>query len=180
MDEATDEQLLEGFRSGDSGAFERLYARYRQPLYRFLLHMCGSSADADELFQDLWMRVIHASDSFRGGSFKAWLFRIARNLQIDLQRRRHLRPVANGSDLDRIRTQDAGPERRVQEEDCARRLLRAIAALPVEQREAFLLKQETDMRLDAIATLVNVGRETIKSRLRYAMKHLRTTLEDCL
>lgn len=176
----TDEALYSRFRKGEAAAFDILYERYRQPLYLFLLRSSPSQSDAEDLFQELWIRVIHARDQFREGSIKAWLFRIARNLEIDLYRRRSLRPVADTAQVDASAATDPLPEQRAHDADCGDRLVAAIAHLPREQREAFLLKEESGMPLADIAHMVSVGRETIKSRLRYAMKRLREILEDCL
>ena len=180
MEEQTDEALYQRFLRGDIRAFERLYSRYRQPVFAFLLHSIGSRADADELFQEVWIRVMQAGDGFREGSFRAWVFRISRNLYIDLLRRRRVRPVADSREIERVAATDAGPERHTQDADCVGLLLAALNRLPQEQREAFLLKEETGTRLKDIARLMHVGRETLKSRLRYAMKRLRTAVEDCL
>jgi RNA polymerase sigma-70 factor (ECF subfamily) len=180
MQELSDEVLYQRFRRGNTAAFDMLYQRYRHPLFLFLLRSSPSRADAEDLFQELWGRIIHASGKFHEGSFKAWAFRIARNLQIDLFRRRNLRPLEDPEILDRSPSTSPTPERQAEDADCHRRMLDAIGQLPSEQRETFLLKEETGMRLDEIADLVQVGRETVKSRLRYAMRRLRIALEDCL
>ena len=180
MNGPTDEALYDQFRKGDLAAFDLLYQRYRQPLYLFLLRSSRSQSDAEDLFQELWLRVIRTGDRFRGGSLKFWLYRIARNLEIDLYRRRTLRPVSNGAAVDASAATNPLPEQQVHDADCGGRLVEAIGRLPREQREAFLLKEEGGMPLADIAQLVDAGRETVKSRLRYAMKRLREALEDCL
>ncbi len=180
MDAITDEALFGAYRQGDAAAFELLYRRYRQSLYLYLLRTCVSSADADELYQDTWSRVISAAKPFSEGSFKAYLFRIARNLQIDRFRRERLQLV---NDEEAVRSQpdrQPSPEHRLQVDDCGERLKRELAGLPGEQREAFLLKEEGGFTLEQIAALVDAGRETVKSRLRYALKQLRKMLEDCV
>lgn len=180
MSRITDETLYQRFRQGDLAAFDQLYERYRRPLYLFLLRSVPGEADAEDLFQELWSRILHAEHGFRDGSFKAWAFRIARNLRIDLFRRHNLRPVAADEQIRDAESADPGPDRQAQDLDCHEQLLSAIGNLPAEQRDAFLLKEESNLGLEAIAKLVGVGRETLKSRLRYAMKRLRATLEDCL
>lgn len=180
MNGPTDEALYYQFRKGDFAAFDMLYQRYRQPLYLFLLRSSPSQSDAEDLFQELWLRVIRAGDRFRDGSFRVWLYRIARNLEIDLYRRRTLRPVSNCAVVDAGASTNPLPEQQVHDADCGDRLVEAIGRLPRDQREAFLLKEEGSMPLADIAQLVDVGRETIKSRLRYAMKRLREALGDCL
>jgi len=176
----TDEDLYRRFRRGDAAAFEQLYGRYRQPLYLFLLRSSASEADAQDLFQELWDRVIRARDGFDGGSIRAWLYRIARNLRIDLYRRQQLRPASAHADTEQLPGNDPGPQRHSEDEDCVELLKRQIGQLPADQRDAFLLKEEGGLSLATISELAGVGRETIKSRLRYAVKRLRAALEDCL
>ncbi|MEW8497413.1 MAG: sigma-70 family RNA polymerase sigma factor, partial [Candidatus Thiodiazotropha taylori] len=89
-EEQSDEALFRLFRKGDDRAFETLYQRYRQTLYLFLLRSTQATGDADELYQDVWSRIISAAKPFDGGSFKAYAFRIARNLIIDRHRRANL------------------------------------------------------------------------------------------
>jgi RNA polymerase sigma-70 factor (ECF subfamily) len=180
MNETTDEDLFRRYRHGDAAAFEQLYGRYRQPLYLFLLRSTASEPDAQDLFQELWDRVVRARDGFDGGSIKAWLFRIARNLRIDLYRRRQLRPVSGDGETERLAGKDPGPLAHSEDVDCIELMNREIGRLPADQRDAFLLKEESGLSLATIADLSGVGRETIKSRLRYAMQRLRAALEDCL
>ncbi len=177
---STDEDLYRRYRRGDNAAFEQLYGRYSQPLYLFLLRSVGSEPDAQDLFQELWGRVIRHAEGFDGGDIRAWLFRIARNLRIDLYRRRQLRPAPSTDDAEALPASNPGPQRRAEDDDCVDLMKREIGTLPPDQRDAFLLKEEGGLTLAAIADLAGVGRETIKSRLRYAMKRLREALEDCL
>jgi RNA polymerase sigma-70 factor (ECF subfamily) len=179
-DENSDELLYQRFRRGDFQAFEVLYGRYRGPMYRFLLSSCRVSADADDLFQDIWMNVVQARDRFQGGSFKAYLYRIARNRQIDRFRRNTLRPVTDPEHAPEVVDPAPHAGLRAEQEECGTRLLAEIGSLPRDQQDAFLLKEEAGCSLEQIAAIAGVGRETVKSRLRYAMKRLRQALEDCL
>ena len=180
MEEMSDEALFGAFRQGDAAAFDVLYRRYRQSLYLFLLRSEASQADAEELYQDAWSRVISAARPFTEGSFKAYLFRVARNLQIDRFRRSHLQLVTDESVLHAQSDPLGSPEQAAHDADCGERLSRGLGGLPPDQREAFLLKEEGGFSQEQIASMVNAGRETVKSRLRYAMKQLRKLLEDCL
>jgi RNA polymerase sigma-70 factor (ECF subfamily) len=179
-DEMSDEALFGAYSQGDAAAFDLLYRRYRQSLYLYLLRSVDSVADAEELYQDAWSRVISATKPFSEGSFKAYLFRIARNLQIDRFRRARLQLVNDDSALSSHSDPADTPEQVAQVSDCGERLKQELGELPPEQREAFLLKEEGGFTLEQIAALVSVGRETVKSRLRYALKQLRKLLEDCL
>ena len=180
MNEMDDEALFSAFRQGDAAAFDVLYRRYRQSLYLFLLRSADSRVDAEELYQDAWSRVISAAKPFVEGSFKAYLFRVARNLQIDRFRRVRLQIVDDEAVLNAQPDPSSSPDQAVHESDCGERLKRELSGLPSEQREVFLLKEEGGFTLEQIANMASVGRETVKSRLRYALKQLRKLLEDCL
>jgi RNA polymerase sigma-70 factor, ECF subfamily len=176
----TDEQLFKRFRRGDSQAFEQLYTRYRKSLYIYLLRSSSGPAEAEDLYQEAWSRIIRAQTPSGKTAFRALIFRIARNLQIDGYRRRTLHVVSDSDTSKEPESHDPDPEDLSIIEDCGELLKAELGQLPEEQREAFLLKEETGLTLEQIAQMINVGRETIKSRLRYALKYLRLALEDCL
>lgn len=176
----TDEQLMLRYRDGDAGAFAPLYQRHRGPLYRYLLHGCGHPATAEELFQDVWTGLIKARAGYRvEASFRTWLYRLAHNRLVDHYRRTQIRWVDDAS-LPEVPDPAPGQEQLANDADCVNRLQTALGNLPAAQREAFLLREETELSLEQIGAIAGVGRETIKSRLRYALKTLRAALEDCL
>jgi len=175
------------YRDGEGAAFELLYVRWRGPLYRYFLRQCGHAGQADELFQDVFMRVIGASAGYEPTArFTTWLFRIAHNRLIDHWRKLGREPVdplasnENGEDgeFDPPAPEDAAPERQAERRQLGVALLAALNELPEVQREAFLLAEEGGLTLEEIATISGVGRETIKSRLRYATAKLRHKLES--
>ena len=84
--EIDDAELMAAYVRGDVSAMDALVARYRQPLFAWFLGMSGNRADAEDLFQDCWFRVIRSAERFSDISFKAWLWRIARNLVIEIGR----------------------------------------------------------------------------------------------
>ncbi|WP_257644313.1 RNA polymerase sigma factor [Luteimonas salinisoli] len=164
---------------GEATAFERLYARHRTRLYRFLLRQLRDGALADEAFQDVWQRVIAARDGWRPeAAFATWLYRIARNRLADHWRARSHRPPAPDDADERIARvpDDDTPERSLSEFEERRTLQLALDELPEEQREVVLLRLEQELTLEQIGEITGVGRETVKSRLRYAMDKLRTRL----
>jgi len=173
----TDTDLMLAWRDGDARAFDRLYQRHRAPLHRYLLRHCGNTALADELFQDIWMKLIDARDAYQPtAKFSTWLYRIAHNRLVDQYRRDARNPVT--SDPDAEDSHDAGPARLQANAELGQALLQAVQNLPVEQRSAFLLKQERGLSLEDIGEVMGVGRETIKSRLRYAIDKLRSELAN--
>jgi RNA polymerase sigma-70 factor (ECF subfamily) len=187
QDLRTDEGLMLAYRDGDGAAFEALYGRWRGPLYRYFLRQCGHAGQADELYQDVFMRVIGAAAGYEpSAKFSTWLFRIAHNRLIDHWRklgREPVDPLASGEDGDDGEFDPPAPaldapERRAEQKQLGAALLAALNELPEVQREAFLLAEEGGLTLEEIAAVSGVGRETIKSRLRYATAKLRHQLES--
>jgi len=175
--EKTDEELMLAYAGGDLLAFEMLYRRHRGTLYRFLMRTLRHRADADELFQDTWSRLIAARERYRPEArFTTFLLQIAHNLVVD--RFRRLKPQASDEETEAVfRQLDAPesdqPERALTEFEQRRRLQIALEELPEEQRVAFLLRIEGGLGLDEIGEITGAGRETVKSRLRYALARIR-------
>ena len=184
MDAAVDPDamLMLAYARGDLAAFETLYAHHRGMLYRFLLRSVRDPHRTDELFQETWSRVISARARYQPhAKFSTWLLQIAHNLMIDGARRK--RPVSGSEEAEVALANVAMPEREQPDHalsDFERRrgLQRAIEQLPDEQRTAILLRLEHDLSLEEIAEVTGVGRETVKSRLRYAMNRLREVLSE--
>ena len=177
--EITDENLMLDYSRGNADAFEVLYHRHKGSLYRFILRQSGPRS-ADELFQDVWLRVISSRTRYKiKSTFKTWLYSIARNRIIDNYRRQHIRPLDNNTErLSSIRDADrVQPENQLETRHQHNRLMKAIAELPKEQKEVFLLKEEAGLAVNEIAEITGVTYEAAKSRLRYAMKKLRQQLE---
>lgn len=175
----SDDALMQAWAAGDRGAFGQLYARHRERLYRFLLRQLRDPGVADEVFQDTWQRVIAAAADWRpDAAFATWLYRIARNRMADHWRARTHRPAApDDAEARTARLEDPDtPERQLDAWQRRRDLQHALDALPAEQREVVLLRLEQELTLDEIGAITGVGRETVKSRLRYAMDKLRAAL----
>lgn len=175
-----DDVLMLAWVAGDGSAFEQLYARHRGPLYRFLLRQLREPALADELFQDVWQRVIAARAGWRPeAAFATWLYRIAHNRLNDHWRSlKHRPPAPEDGDERAARVPDpTTPEHALSDFEQRRRLQLAIEALPEEQREVVLLRLEQELSLEEIGAITGAGRETVKSRLRYAMDKLRAGLK---
>ena len=179
--ESSDEDLMLRYGGGDAGAFETLYRRHRGPLYRFLLRQAGNAAAAEELFQDVWMRVVNSRERYEvRAKFTSWVYTIAHNRLMDFYRARSgvvfLNQEESEAVLESTPADEIAADLRLDRNRAAARLIAALAELPVAQREAFLLQQESEMSLEEIAAATGVNRETVKSRLRYAFAKLRATL----
>lgn len=171
------------YRYGELAAFDQLYRRHKDPLYRFLLRGCGQPDIAGELFQDVWARLIDSRGRYQvSAKFTTWLYTLAHNRLVDHLRRQ--RPQLSLEDAEAAAAPQlhAAPERRpdaqAEAAERAGQLRAALAALPDDQRATFLLHEEGGLTLEQIASVSGVGRETIKSRLRYALAKLRRTLAD--
>lgn len=179
--EPADESLMLAYAADDASAFELLYSRHRGPLYRFLLRQLRDPALADEFFQDVWQRVITARRDWKPeAAFTTWLFRIAHNRLNDHWRAlKHRPPAPDDAEERTARVQDPDtPERQLSEFEQRRRLQLAMAELPEDQREVLHLRLEQELTLEEIGEITGVGRETVKSRLRYAMDKLRARLSE--
>lgn len=174
-----DEALMQAWVAGDAAAFEQLYGRHRTRLYRYFLRQLRDAALADDFFQDTWQKVIAARAEWRPDApFAAWLYRIAHNRLGDHWRAARLRPQAPDdaeARLARLPGHDT-PERMLGEFEQRRQLQLALEALPQEQRDVLLLRLDQELTLEQIGAITGVGRETVKSRLRYAMDKLRLQL----
>jgi RNA polymerase sigma-70 factor (ECF subfamily) len=191
--DADDEALMARFQSGDRGAFALLVRRHQRPLYNFALRHLASSAAAEEVVQDAFLRVVQSASDFRQTSrFAAWLYTIARNLCVDaLRKKAHRRhrsldePASpdegdpQGPSLaERTADRAANVERSALSLEMRARLLSAVDELPDDQREVFLLREISDLPFKEIALVVDAPENTVKSRMRYALERLQAALSD--
>jgi len=177
MIEASDNMLVARYRSGDAAGFDSLYDRYRIPVYSYISRQVNQTAVAEDIFQDVWLRVVRSIDQYRTDQhFPAWLFKIARNRLVDYWRQQTPDFVETS---DEIAADNPAPEHLQFIRSCIERLMALLQTLKPEQRDAFVLQQESGLTLAQIAQIADCGRETIKSRLRYAINSLRQGLEGC-
>jgi RNA polymerase sigma-70 factor, ECF subfamily len=177
-------------RRGDLNALSELITRYQNRLYRYLLHLVRQPAEAEDLFQQTWLRVVEKIRSFDASrNFDAWLFTLARNLAIDHLRR--IRPQSLDEPLgeplvdswhsetvaDRISSKDRTPLDHALADERRTEISEAMAALPMTYREVLTLRFEDGMKIEEIAQVTRVPLSTAKSRLRRSLEQLRYTLE---
>jgi len=189
--DADDLALMAAFAAGDAQAFEWLYQRHNAALYRFVRRLLGrdGASQADEVFQDTWLRVIHAKERYapQGASFRTWLFTLAHHRAIDVLRRSGREVALPEDDAGEPFVPDGAPwaawprpEEAIDELVFWRRagakLLDCLEQLPLAQKTAFLLHHEDGISLDELARALDIGFETAKSRLRYALTKLRTCM----
>ncbi len=176
MGEAPDEELMAAYRGGDAGAFETLYKRHRARLFRFVLRSIRSRAAAEELYQEIWMRVIEARGSYvPKARFTTWLYTIAHHRMVDHWRRSGLSLVSL-QDHD-VPVAAADPVRQVEGREALARFAAALESLPPAQREAFLLHEDAGLSVAEIAAATGANEEAAKSRLRYALAKLKAAAD---
>ena len=190
-----DEQLMAAYARGNTTAFNMLYRRHELALYRYIRRLMGREmqTQADEVFQDTWLRVVNARERWapQGATFRTWLYTIAHHRVIDV-----LRASGREVALDAHEGEDGtpwepdaqawqhwpAPASTLGNEEIAfwrragERLLGCLEQLPLPQRSAFLLHHDDGLALEEVAHALEVGFETAKTRLRYAMSKLRTCM----
>jgi RNA polymerase sigma factor (sigma-70 family) len=188
-----DDELMLAYARGDAAAFDELYARHEGALFRFVRRLLGASlaAQADEVFQDTWLRIIAARASFapQGAAWRTWAFTIAHNLAMDRLR-------TSGREVG-VAAQDDGEDpldwiaatldlTHPSSEDVAfwraagQQLLHCLEQLPDAQRAAFLLHHEDGASVEDLARRLGLQFETARSRLRYALQKLRGCMRQYL
>ncbi len=179
-----DATLMLRYRDGDARAFEILYERHKGPLYRYLQRMCGRREVADDLFQEVWSKVIASRGRYEArAQFNTFLFRIAHNCAIDYFRRSGRIAERAVQDIDDVAEQIGGaeherPDAALAEAQVRSDFRRALEQLPAEQRDVFVLYEESGLTLEEIGRITGVAMETAKSRLRYAVGKLRAALKQ--
>jgi RNA polymerase sigma-70 factor, ECF subfamily len=195
-DETSDAQLMLAYRAGDMAAFDTLYAKHRKSLYQFVARLTGSTlsvSDCDELYQDVWLRVIDARERYvPTAQFRTWLYTIAHHRVMDHLRARNVRfQVVSNADADGTDDSHGAdavsqipasrltePSVQAQSRQQGQAILQALAALPIAQRETFLLYEESGLSVQEIADATGTSFEATKSRLRYAFAKLREQLKE--
>lgn len=184
------------YQGGDRSAFALLVRRHKAPVFNFILRHTRSSSVAEDLTQDVFVRVVQSAADFRHSArFSTWVYTIARNLCIDQLRKAQLRrhpsldqPSGSGGSGEEDgptlgeRTADEHPERTVDRaaigRELAEHIQHAVESLPEEQREVFLLREVANVPFKEIAAMIGIPENTVKSRMRYALERLQRALAE--
>ena len=173
----SDLKLARRAQRGDRRALEALYERHKGRLLGYCDKMLSSHAAAEDVFQDVWIKVMQALPRYRPtrGSFRPWLYRIAANAAVDRIRRDRLR-TGPELDADRLEHGAPSPESEGVGREIGRDLDAALAELPERQRNAVLLRHRLGMSYDEISTILNVPEGTAKTLVHRGAKTLREGL----
>jgi len=197
FEDINDEDLMMLYKSGDTAAFRPLYDRHRNPLFRFVTRQISSRAIAEEIFQDVWLRLIKSASSYEvQAKFTSYLYRITHNRIIDHYRSND-RALMDQFDEERFRAEGESGDLtgvdgasmetsidtiqisdQIHQEDLIKKLRLCLNKLPAPQREVFRLKEESGLSLAEIAMVVGCAAETAKSRYRYAVNKIRQDFKE--
>jgi RNA polymerase sigma-70 factor, ECF subfamily len=185
---AADEVLMLRYKEGDLEAFEILLERYQQPLFTFVLRFCNDYHQAEDLVQEVFLRLIKSAKTYEPkAKFSTYIYTFAHNICIDNFRRGKKRKTTSLSqaidveqDLtieDTVKDERANPEKDYRQKTLEKALQEAVSELPEEQREVFLLREQMNLPFEEIARVVGCLPSTAKSRMRYALQFIRQKLE---
>lgn len=178
----TDAQLVENFRNGDIEAFNRLVNRWQKRIHRFAYRYFASHDDASEITQKTFIKAYKKLNILdEAEKFPAWIYRIAKNLCLDEARRagrRRSAPMDALTDHPTAESLDANPDRQVHRDDLESILQLALKQLPNEQRIVVIMKEYEELKFREIAEILDEPESTVKSRLYYGLKKLRTLFEQ--
>jgi len=183
--ESDNARIVSGLQVQSPELLHELIDMYQHRLMRYLTHLTGRKDEAEDLFQEVWLRVLRSGSSYNGTApFDSWLFTIARNLFFDLKRRH--RPVVSleemnqtedGLSLFEVAEGRPSPLEQFQTLEDTNSLNRAIVALSAEQREVLRLRYQEELALNEIAFLTHASLSTVKSRVYRAVAALKSQLQ---
>jgi RNA polymerase sigma-70 factor, ECF subfamily len=187
LTQESDEKLMLRYQAGDAEAFEVLLRRHRAPVFTFLHRLVGERTRAEDLLQETWLKVVSAAPRWEERAlFRTWLYSIARNLAVDEARRMSYRrsrsldePQGDRPPAAEVLPADGPePDRGAESALLRPKLEAALASLPEEQREVFVLREYAGVPFQEIGEITGVPLGTVKSRMRYALEGLRRKLEE--
>jgi len=174
----SDEELMRRVQQDQPGAFDEIYRRYHQRLFRYFVRMFGANrAKAEDFLQETFLRIVEKACSFQTGRvFSTWLFTIASNLCKNEFRRQSTQKMENRKDLDALPGELLPPERQLEGELFRQALFRVLLSFKSEPRETFLLRYQQHFSIREISEIMECSEGTVKSRLHYTLQNLSSQL----
>lgn len=166
-----DQKLVERCLEGDDAAWERIVTMYAKRIYNLSYRYTGSREDAEDLTQEIMIRVYQNLNTFRSdaGSFQNWILRVGRNLIIDHYRQtRRYQPAAGSEEMDGMHLEDdklPNPQQMVEMDEAARFLWNGLNSLSPELKEALVLRDLEGLAYREIAEMLGIPEGTVKSRI---------------
>jgi RNA polymerase sigma factor (sigma-70 family) len=180
-----DQVLVRNYINGNEEALSELVTRHQQKVFTYIRMLVKDSALAEDIFQDVFVKVIHTLKSGNyneEGKFLPWIMRIAHNLSIDHFRRAKRLPKAQvRDDVDVFRTlklDELNMEDQMVKDQILKDVKKLIRELPPEQQEVLILRHYADMSFQEIADFTNVSINTALGRMRYALINMRKIIEQ--
>ncbi len=180
-----DQELIDMYLNGNEKAFEILLRRHKSRIYTSIYIFCKDSQLAEDIFQEVFIKIINTLRSGRynhEGKFLQWALRIAHNLCVDYFRRDKRRPTVGQTDeydiFNVIGLSDESPEQSIMRSQVHERIRYLVDSLPNEQREVVVLRHYADMSFKEIASLTRVSINTALGRMRYALINMRRMVEE--
>ena len=185
LDQVSDIDLIRSFQEGDAGSFEVLVNRYKDRIYSSILFFVKDTYLAEDLFQDVFIKIIDTLKNRRyteEGKFLPWALRIAHNLCVDYFRKVKRAPSIKTSDnqdiFEVIQITEEGPDAKLMRAQSHERIRRMLDLLPEEQREIIVLRHYANLSFKEIAQITNCSINTALGRMRYGLINLRKMMVE--
>ena len=187
-DSRSDDELIRAFRTGDGSAMEALFGRYRRAVFGWLLRMSQDEGEAEDLHQEVWLKVIRGIDGYSSGSFRAWLWRVVRNTAADRARKHVAEPILDApmeEGADAAAFVDQVPDdtvvsalTRLEEEERRAAVREAVDGLSRRLKEVVLLRVNGELKFQEIADILGLPIGTVLGRMNLALAKLRQALSQ--
>ena len=170
----TDLDLVEAFRNGDSSGFNELVTRYQEKVYWIARRVVGTHDDADDVVQDVFVRMFRALKGFRGESgFYTWLYRITMNVSLNAVRTRRFKEFVRYDETTETRAEDVDlPDAGLLRDEYQTILERAIQQLPAKQKLVFSMRYYDEMPYEQMAKILKKSVGGLKANYFHAMKKI--------
>ena len=187
-DRRSDDDLIRAFRTGDGSAMEALFGRYRRSVFGWLLRMAQNEGEAEDLHQEVWLKIIRGIDGYSSGSFRAWLWRVVRNAAADRARKHVAEPILDApmeEGADAAAFVDQVPDdtvvsalTRLEEEERRAAVREAVDGLSRRLKEVVLLRVNGELKFQEIADILGLPIGTVLGRMNLALAKLRQALSQ--
>ncbi len=187
-DRRSDDELIRAFRTGDGSAMEALFGRYRRAVFGWLLRMSQDEGEAEDLHQEVWLKIIRGIDGYSSGSFRAWLWRVVRNAAVDRARKLMAEPILDApleEGADAAAFVDQVPDdtvvsalTRLEEAERRAAVREAVDGLSRRLKEVVLLRVNGELKFQEIADILGLPIGTVLGRMNLALAKLRQALSQ--